>query len=196
MKLQINEALFDAGGITATLGEDEVEALQVSIELQRRLVIGAVGQADEILHTLPSSDADFIGYDPLFFMRRAGPNDQGEYQETWTSGQVHGMAMATYLAAKTNHFYSYRPDPGVAHPVLGTVVAIMGAGDEEAADKVVADYVAAERYNPLQDTEAADSPGRRALLGFEAARAALWDATNYMGAAAIVDAHNHAQLAA
>lgn len=194
MRLSINQALFEAGGITTYLREDEVRALEVGVDVQRSLVLGNIGPADDVLHNLPATPADFLSYDPLIFMRRAGPNDQGEYEETWTSEQVAGFAAATYAAAKMKHALAYRPHPDVSDPILSTALAIVGADSEAAADQAIAGYQASLQYNPLEDAEASNTPGRRVLLGFEAATAALMGATNYAAAEAIVNAHNEAAL--
>ena len=117
-----------------------------------------------------------------------------EYEETWTKEQVLGFAAATYVAAREMHMFRYRPDPEIGDPILGTVLAIMRAESKEAEGQVIKDFEDRQRYDPLDDTEAPDSPGRRILLGFNAARAALFDATDYSEATEIVSTFNESAV--
>lgn len=190
MRLQINEALFEAGGITTTFDEDEVKALRVSVEVVHDLFVGP----SDVDHIIPHNPADFISYDPFLFMDRNGPNDLGEFEETWTKEQVLGFAAATYATARLKHLMSYSPDPEIRDPVLGTLFAAISAESEEEGHQIIRDFEDRQKYNPLEDTEAPDSPGRRVLLGFEAARVALTEVTYYPEAWAIVNTFNESIL--
>jgi hypothetical protein len=196
MRLQINETLFQAGQINMALGESELRAAEVGVAIQRDLVLGALGPADEIQHNLPDNSADFLSADPLADLRKTGLNDQGEYEGIFTADQVFDLAAATLVAAKMKHNLKFRPDSGVADPTLGTILAIMSAESKEAANNVIREHEAHQRYNPLADESAPNTPGRRALLGFAAAEAVLWHTTNYPQALITVSTFNHSQLAA
>jgi hypothetical protein len=192
MQLHINEQLHEAGGITATLEEKELEALRLSVEVMHGLFVGPT----DVDHTIPHNPADFISYDPFKFMLQAGPNDKGEFTETWTKEQVMGFAAATFLTAREIHISGYSPDPTIRNPILGTIFAAISADSEADAAQILGEFEERQRYNPLEDTEARNSPGRRVLLGFEAARIAICDTPVYEDALAIVNGFNESVLVA